>query len=358
MESSSSNLRRTAEHWEAQGSWEDGRGLYWLELEAVRRRLNLKVTGRPESDWVRHTLERHFEGHLPLQRCLSLGCGEGGLERQLASLGVFVACDAFDVAAGSIANAQTLARQAGYEHIAYRVEDANNMQLPAQTYDAVWASGAVHHFERLEHVFTQLAAALKPGGLFILNEYVGPSRFQFPSYQRQTIQACLDLLPSTYRQLSSSVVQAHLSGDEARPHMIPRGMPQKLLDKWRDGDLLAAVGRRLRLLRAARTGAFLEKTLANLPSERSVIAVDPSEAVRSAEIVPVLRQYFDILEFKPLGGTILQFLLADIANNFQQDEVGARLLEMLFAVEDALLDAGQLDSDFAYIVAAPKMSAA
>ena len=108
-------------------------------------------------------------------------------------------------------------------------------------------------------------------------------------------------------------------------------------------------------MRAARTGSGLEKSTANLPTARSVIAVDPSEAVRSAEIVPLLRQHFDILEYKPLGGTILQFLLADIAGNFQRDETGPRLLEMLFTIEDTLIDAGHLDSDFAYIVAAPKM---
>lgn len=181
-------------------------------------------------------------------------------------------------------------------------------------------------------------------------EYVGPNRFQFPAYQRQVIQACLDLLPPAYRRLSQQTAQAKLGGGD----VLPRDLRQRLLDKWRDGDLLAAVGRRLRLLRAARTGAALEKTTANLPTERSVIAVDPSEAVRSAEIVPVLQQYFDLVELRPLGGTILQFLLADIAGNFQQDEAGAQLLEMLFAIEDALMAAGHLDSDFAYIVAAPR----
>lgn len=353
MSSSSAELRRTAEHWDTQGPWQSGRGLFWLELEAVQRRLNRQVSGRSDIGWLRYTLDRHFAGRLPLQRCLSLGCGEGGLERQLAGLGAFLACDACDIAPGSIAKAQTLARQAGYEHIAYRVEDANHIQLPAQAYDAVWASGAVHHFERLDHVFAQIAAALKPGGLFILNEYIGPSRFQFPPAQRKAIQACLDLLPPAYRRLSPQVAQARLSSGGGQ-HVWPRNLPQRLLDKWRDGDLLAAVARRLRLLRAAQAGATVEKTTANLPTARSVMAVDPSEAVRSAEIVPVLRQYFDIIEFKPLGGTILQFLLADIAGNFQGDEAGARLLEMLFAIEDALMEIGHLDSDFAYTVAAPK----
>jgi hypothetical protein len=80
--------------------------------------------------------------------------------------------------------------------------------------------------------------------------------------------------------------------------------------------------------------------------------LDPSEAVRSVEILPLLQRYFELVEFKPLGGSILQFLLADIAGNFQ-DETGQRLLKMLFVIEDALLASGDLQSDFAYVVARP-----
>ncbi len=226
------------------------------------------------------------------------------------------------------------------------------MELCPSYYDAVWAVGSMHHFEQLEHVFAMVAYALKPNGLFILHEYVGPNRFQFPTYQHRVIQACLDLLPPAYRRVSPRVAQARLVGGG-----LPRNLLQRVVDKWQDGDLLAAVGRRLHLLWAARAGVALEKITANLPTERSVIAVDPSEAVRSAEIVSVLQQYFDIVEYKPLGGTILQFLLADIAGNFEQDEAGNRLLEMLFTIEDTLMEVGALQSDFAYIVAAPKVSA-
>ena len=47
-----------------------------------------------------------------------------------------------------------------------------------------------------------------------------------------------------------------------------------------------------------------------------MIAADPSEAVRSAEIVPLLSQYFDILEVRELGGALPHLGLADIAQNF------------------------------------------
>ncbi|MCB0254105.1 MAG: class I SAM-dependent methyltransferase [Anaerolineae bacterium] len=309
------------------------------------------MSGNADADWVDHALSTHLADRLPLSRCLSLGCGKGRLERQLASLKAFVACDAYDIAEGSIEQARQAADAAGHR-IRYSVGDLNSIQLGRASYDAVWAAGSVHHVANLEHLFGQVVDALKPGGLFFLNEYVGPSRFQFPPAQRQAIQACLDTLPPAYREITPAVIQAKPS---TKNQLLPTRPLQRVLDKARDGDLFPAIARRLRLMRAARTGSGLEKSTANLPTARSVIAVDPSEAVRSAEIVPLLRQHFDILEYKPLGGTILQFLLADIAGNFQRDETGPRLLEMLFTIEDTLIDAGHLDSDFAYIVAAPKM---
>lgn len=341
---------RTADHWSAEGAWQAGRGLYWLELATVQRRLNHKVSDRPDVDWVRYTLEHHFAGRLPLGRCLSLGCGEGGLERQLAGLGAFKHCDAYDIAAGSIEKARVAAAAAGCGHIQYAVCDLNSLSLPAGQYDAVWALGAVHHLDRLDHVFAQVGTALKPGGLFVLNEYVGPNRFQFPPRQRQVIQSCFDLLPCDYRRLTCQSVEQYRTASRRQdwPWLVRR-----LVDKLRDGDLIGAVRRQLQRRWFLRRGVRPVRSGPDLPSARSVQAVDPSEAIRSADILPLLRHYFEIVDLKPLGGTILQFLLADIAGNFQ-DDTGERLLEMLFAIEDELVACGDLDSDFAYIVAAQR----
>ncbi len=123
-------------------------------------------------------------------------------------------------------------------------------------------------------------------------------------------------------------------------------------DPLGDGDLPGAVWRWLQRTWAARSGARPVKTTPDLPTARAVQTADPSEAVRSADILPLLRRCFEIVEYKPLGGTILQFLLADIAGNFQ-DESGRQLLQMLFVIEDILMDTGDLGSDFVYIVASP-----
>ncbi len=269
----------------------------------------------------------------------------------MAQLGVFVSCDAIDIADRSIAIAQEAARQAGYSHINYQIADLNEVRLPTSHYDAAWATASIHHVERLEYLFAEVARSLKTGGLFILDEYVGANRFQFPPRQREIIEACHTLLPLRHRVLAAALSdnRSALGRDSWRWWV------RRVADKVRDGDLFGAVQRHTRRLWNRHRGQATVRKKADLPTAQSVAAIDPSEAIRSSDIVPVLRQYFDIVEYKPLGGSILQFLLADIAGNFA-DEDGKKLLDMLFMIEDTLMAVGELGSDFAYIVATPKQA--
>ena len=347
------DIKRTAQYWSEQQAWQVGRGLHWTELPAVLRRLNVKVSGDPNTDWVTYTLSTHLADQLPLERCLSLGCGKGSLERYVASLGAFMACDAYDVAPGSIDKARQLAAAQGYQHIHYEVADINHLELPAQAYDVVWVSGAMHHFERLEYVCAQIQQSLKSQGFLVLNEYVGPSRFQFSDRQREVLQAALTLLPHHYRRLAHQRVKEALTHSPMRRGL--RWTVERLWDKLRDGDLLATLHRRWEMQRASRSdeGAFVTKL--SLPTARDVIAADPSEAVRSAEILNVVSRFFTFIECKDLGGTLLQFLLDGIAVNFDDNDPQAlHLLELLFRIEDTLLDIGDLQSDFVYLMAKPK----
>jgi SAM-dependent methyltransferase len=195
-----SDASRTANHWDNDPT-NTGRVDFWWDLPGVQRRQAIKESGRADGDWIDHTLRTHLAGRLPLARCLSLGCGRGRVERQWAERKAFLACDAYDISPASIADAAQAAQQAGFSQIHYAVADIDHMELPAQHYDAVWAVSSAHHFSQLEHVFAQVAQTLKPGGLFILHEYVGANRFQFGARQRQIIEACLSLLPLQYRLL-------------------------------------------------------------------------------------------------------------------------------------------------------------
>jgi hypothetical protein len=86
--------------------------------------------------------------------------------------------------------------------------------------------------------------------------------------------------------------------------------------------------------------------------------IDPSEAVRSAEILPLMSQVFDLVEVKGCGGSLLHMLLEDIAGNFSTDDPAAMAhLESLFKLEDDLIQTGALQHDFAVIIARKKASA-
>jgi hypothetical protein len=82
---------------------------------------------------------------------------------------------------------------------------------------------------------------------------------------------------------------------------------------------------------------------------------DPSEAIRSDEIIDILKRDFEIIEMRPYGGALLHMLLSGTAGNFDPtNEADVAILRTLVLMEVTLEEAGVLDSDFAAIVARPK----
>lgn len=284
---------------------------YWLAIPEVQRHFQAKLTcGLPYTYWWEYCLGEFLKGRLPAPRMLSIGCGTGELERTLAALGAFVECDACDISPGAIAAAARAAHEAGITSVRYTVRDANTCDLPTERYDAVWFHNSLHHIEALEHICEAAARALKPEGYVFIHEYVGPNRLAFTPAQKIAARQAFALIPPRYRRSfdpdSAGTLRRHL----AFPH----------------------------------------------PNE--VRATDPSESVRSGEILDVLPRYFDIVARNDGGGTLLQPLLNGIAGNFRTDNPASlKVLGMLFAIEDALLETGDLTSDFALVVARPKRAA-
>jgi SAM-dependent methyltransferase len=350
------NINNTAQHWSEYTANFSYRyvGLSWWEAgPEIQKHINNKISGSSNIDWVVWTLDRYYANKLPMTKSLSLGCGNGHLERRLANLGAFQHCDAYDVADGSIQAARKLTECEGLDNISYFVTDINKIELPASHYDVVWINHAMHHFEALEHICQEISRSLKPGGLLILNEYIGPSRFQFPGRQKEIANLCLQLIPEKYRIIVPE--QTRLDFERTSLKKGKRWFFSRLFDKIRDGDLIGVIHRRLRAFIARVSGRKIEKTSVIFPSERDVIGIDPSEAIRSDEIIDVLIQYFDLVEKVDWGGNVLQFLLAGIAGNFTaEDHQSQMILKMLINIEDTLLQCSQFESDFAYIVARPK----
>ncbi|MGC9025514.1 MAG: class I SAM-dependent methyltransferase, partial [Chloroflexia bacterium] len=310
-------MEKVARYWSEPRDAAFGPENYWAALPAVRRRLNRLTSGQEDCNWINYCLQCYLDGRLPLPYCLSLGCGDGWLERALAAKGVFKQCDALDIAPGAIERAQKKAQEAGWANINYQVADLNTVSLPANRYDAIWMSHSYHHVADVEHLAREIACSLTQEGLFFLCDYVGPVRFHFPPPQRTIIERTLQLLPVSYRRLSPFAQRQ----EEERARLLARNPTRaisRLYDKIRGGDLWPALWRKVRVflwsLSGRRKGLVKNKVF--LPTPYDVTSVDPSEAIRSDEILPALRRHLEIIEFKPLGGNILHFLLDGIAHNF------------------------------------------
>jgi ubiquinone/menaquinone biosynthesis C-methylase UbiE len=127
---------------------------------------------------VRAALQRHFEarrllemgGSLDGGHALEIGCGRGvGTELVLDVFGAS-RVDAFDLDPHMVALAR--ARLAGRAHRVGRifVGDAEHIDAPDATYDAVFDFAIIHHVPRWRAALREVRRVLKPGGRFYAEE--------------------------------------------------------------------------------------------------------------------------------------------------------------------------------------------
>ncbi|HYC90243.1 MAG TPA: class I SAM-dependent methyltransferase [Thermoanaerobaculia bacterium] len=260
----------------------------WMANTAVLMHLNERATGDPARDWLSSWAHRWFVGKD--LRVLVLGCGEGWLERAVAQWPFVARIDAVDFAEEAVNRAREAARDLNKIH--YGVVDLNRDTLPPDTYDVVVAHSVLHHVENLEHAYAQLEKTMRPNATLILNEYVGPNRFQY--------------------------------GDDVLSIM---------------NALLACIGQPPK----------------QRPSVEEMLANDPTEAVRSEELLPLTGRTFEVLERKNIGGTILQHLLYETVARFRFENARERsILEMLCTIEAMLVDSGRVPCDYVILAARKK----
>ena len=249
-------------------------------------------------------LKQHINA--PVERALELACGRGDLALGLVKAGFAKHIDAFDVSDIAVKEAREKAAAKGLQNVNFEVVDVNSVDLPPDTYDLVYFNQSLHHIEALEHVFEQITHTLKPGGYFFVNDYVGPSRMQWTDQQLELMNEILAILPAHYRLLLDRNL-GYLGTHKETVHRTPVEIYLK---------------------------------------------VDPSEGVRSAEILPLAKEYFDVLDVRSLGGTIHYELLRGIIHNFDvNDEKDMALLEMILLLERKLLENNVIDADFKCFVA-------
>jgi SAM-dependent methyltransferase len=137
---------------------------------------------------------------------------------------------------------------------------------------------AMHHVANLEGCIQQIQKTLKKDGLFYLDEYVGPSRDDWTDKHLERANTVFQALPKNIR----------------RTRQVP------------------------------------------FPIEEA----DPSEAVRSGEIVPLVESGFEVLEKRDYGGNLLSVIHPLVRWETMDEETHRKYLDHIIAEEKRLLAAG------------------
>ena len=267
---------------------------YWNDLELVRKYKDNLATGNENTHWISDILNR-FKEYLPFGNVLIVGCGNGWLERQLYDLGIGKHFDAFDMSEKYINEAKKLKQS---RPIDYFLDDINSMsKIEDNKYDAVFNFAVLHHAMNIEYALKKLASCLKNNGLMFNEEYVGPARNQ---YSDDHVNIMLEIMSD---------------------------LPKKFRTKAK----------------------FLRPPLANF-------RVEPSEAIHSDLILPLIPKYFDIVYQRNLNGGVAYQILHNNIDEFNDtsNSESVKWLKYLLQRDLQFTENGKVPVLFWYGVCTPK----
>jgi SAM-dependent methyltransferase len=331
------------------------------------------VSGDPGAQgsdgWVeKWAIKEFLHQRIPVDRCLSLCCGFGFKDRRLAQLGMFKHCTSIDISEGAIREAKASAAAVGIDNIDYMVADLDNTDLGIEKYDLVYASGALHHLSRLEHVIGQIYRSLKPGGILLSDEYIGPAYADISDRHRELVNAAIHLIPGRLQ---------HASEDT----FVPR--------KWQSPPWKRGFFELLRLITlkpltynfegfkvpvtwpsykqyafavAKRVSNAMAKWQDKKPEKfrfgqvwdmapDKIRREDPSEGVRADEIIPVVQSIFPDTTVRYFNGSILQYALdRKFLANYDPGR-DRPILELLMEIERTMIKLAEIPPILAVIVA-------
>lgn len=168
--------------------------------------------------------------------------------------------------------------------------------------DIIFTCHSIHHATDLESMMKFINGSLKVNGIFIGIDYFGPTRFQIEHDVFPIIKELFDALPPDLRR-----------------------------------DLRDAKGNI--------TEQFLSASIDEVRN------ADISESVRSSDLRTLLFAAFPVIDLKPMGGTLLRWLLQYRGGNFRFDvPEHVSIIRLLQIIERELIILRRIKSDDLFFV--------
>ncbi|MGK6317799.1 class I SAM-dependent methyltransferase [Neorhizobium sp. DT-125] len=291
---------QVASHWAKTKSTSN-----WWTNRLARRMYNFHVCGKllPDPaagirDLIRQTVTT------PLRKGISVGCGTGVKEIELIKSGVVDLIEGYDLAPGRIKIAKQKAVDAGVADKAV-FHCANAFDIHTNpTFDLVYWDNALHHMPDVKAAVQWSHSVLNDGGVFAMDEYVGPNRFLIEDAELEYVNRVRATVPDRH------FLKPNASG-ESYSKKVTRESLAKTIEK------------------------------------------DPSEAVDAGATLPAIREIFPDAVIKPTGGMIFFIALNGLYSSFRTDE-DMHLLRVLLMLDHEATLSGTLQTLYGAAVAIKK----
>jgi SAM-dependent methyltransferase len=286
---------RVAAHW---AKTDDTVRSFW-QSPVVQEEINRRISGDRSVTPLEHFRRTYCAK--PRGLGLSLGSGDGQLEIAAVESGICERVVGIDISPERVQRATERVPERLRDRVTFVCENLETFR-PEETFDVVFTKSVLHHIDDLEGWCEAFKTLLGPGGVLYVDDFIGPSRFQWTDEQLYVINRLRGALPeSLLRDL--------------------------VLD---DGSPTPPVGR---------------------PNIERFVAVDPSEAIRSSDIGFVLERELEPLELHDYGGALFHMFFNRVMGNFADDPA---LIKMVMEFDFLLTDIGVLDPNYLWAVYRPR----
>ncbi|MDT8321614.1 MAG: alginate lyase family protein [Xanthomonadales bacterium] len=292
-------VRAIARHW---GAIDKKRRTRWWNVPAIVQEINLRVCGEPingVSQGSYRMLKTLANGRV-FDHGVSVGAGSASKEMSLLTAGLVQRFTIYELSPDRIRAGRAAADNKGLgDRISFIEGDAFAADIQDGTYDLVHWNNALHHMFDVDAAIEWSRRILKMDGLFFMDDYVGPNRFQW----------------------SQSTL--------ALASQIRRLLPEGYLTRETDPDQQVPVDVRR-------------------PSVQRIIREDPSEAPDSERILDSLARHFPRAFVIPTGGAIYNLALTHTLHHFNPDDARDNaLLKSLMLLDEAALSRPDIDTHYA-----------
>ena len=256
----------------------------WYDLPQVEKYVQKNMTGDENLGYAQYVVDKYFRGRTNIHM-LSPGCGAGVKEIQFAKIPAFERIDGYDISPTRIEAATKKAVALNLANIRFSVGNIYDLKVETK-YDIVLFDSCLHHFDNLGPLLEKVKTYLKKDGLLVIVEFTGPNRYQYTESHVRKCNQALELIPRSHRTFyRTSILKSRI---------------------WAPG--------------------YVRMYLS-----------DPSEGIKSGEILPAIGERFHVLEEKKIGGDLLAPVLKGTVHHYLENEASNHILDALFEFEKEYL---------------------